>query len=215
LKQPEAFLGTEWQLPVAISQLGVCDYSLAGKTWSTQLQDVEREWQSPAAYLPVLSSLPLVADANLQVNQPLPVWPFRHAMALGQQISGSNEARADLMLMQAIVHIEEADLKAAKLILKTLVTELGDTRVRGLALVYYAMLDEDSQKVLEPFNVNPWEEFDYPGEPVPPAQPAGATGSPLPGKAVAPGGSAVDLQPAGTPQNAAASSRTATPDVNP
>jgi len=215
LKQPEAFLGTEWQLPVAISQLGVCDYSLAEKTWSTQLKDIERELQNPAAYMPVLFSLPLVADANVQVNQPLPVWPFRHAMALGQQTSGSNEARAELMLMQAIVYIEQADTKAAAAILKSLMTELGDTRVRGLALVYYAMLDVDSQKVLEPFNVNPWEEFDYPGEPVPPAQAAGATGnSPRPG-AISPGAAAAGLQPAGTPRPPAGISTPAIPGAKP
>ncbi len=203
LKQPEAFLGTEWQLPVAISQLGVCDYELAAETWSTQLKDIERELQNPTAYMPVLFSLPLIADANFEVNGALPVWPFRNSMALNQQIAGTNDARAELMLMQAVVKIEQADCEAAKQILKTVLTELGENRVRGLALIYYAMLDVDSQKVLEPFNVNPWEEFDYPGEPVPPPPPAGATGGAAPGGATPAGANGPAGAPGLTPQPAA------------
>ena len=178
-KQPEIFFGTEWQLPLAISQLGVCDYRTAAETWSVQMADIEREISKSAVYSLPIYSLPLVADSNYQINGALPVWPFRHATLLAQQISGSNEPLSDLALMQAIVKLEAADLEGARSILKRIVTEFGETRARGLALVYYSMVDRESQQVLEPMALNPWEEFEFPGEPRPPAQPAaGAPGAP-------------------------------------
>ncbi|MFM7830339.1 MAG: hypothetical protein ACKPJD_01025, partial [Planctomycetaceae bacterium] len=141
--------------------------------------DIERELSKSAVYSLPIYSLPLVADSNYQVNAPLAVWPFRHATFLAQQINGSNEPLSDLALMQAIVKLEAADLEGAKALLRRIVTEFGETRARGLALVYYSMVDPNSQQVLEPMSFNPWEEFDFPGEPRPPAQPAaGAPGGP-------------------------------------
>jgi len=194
-KQPEIFFGTEWQLPLAISQLGVCDYTTAAATWGAQMADMERELSKSAVYSLPIYSLPLVADSNYQINGALPVWPFRHATLLAQQINGSNEPLADLALMQAIVKLEADDLDGAKTILQRIATEFGETRARGLALVYYSMVDRDSQKVLEPLSFNPWEEFEFPGEPRPPAQPAaGAPGSPG-----GPGAAGPGAGPAGIP----------------
>lgn len=202
-KQPEIFFGTEWQLPLAISQLGVCDYTTAVETWGVQMGDIERELAKSAVYSLPIYSLPLVADSNYQVNAPLAVWPFRHATFLAQQINGSNEPLSDLALMQAIVKLEAADLEGAKSILRRIVTEFGETRARGLALVYYSMVDPGSQQVLEPLSFNPWEEFDFPGEPRPPAQPAagapggaGGPGAAGPGPGPGPGPSGVPGLPA-------------------
>ncbi|MFM7865803.1 MAG: hypothetical protein ACKPHU_16430, partial [Planctomycetaceae bacterium] len=126
-KQPEIFFGTEWQLPLAISQLGVCDYTTATETWGLQMGDIERELSKSAVYSLPIYSLPLVADSNYQVNAPLAVWPFRHATFLAQQINGSNEPLSDLALMQAIVKLEAADLEGAKALLRRIMTEFGET----------------------------------------------------------------------------------------
>jgi hypothetical protein len=164
LKQPEQFAGIAWHLPVAISQLGMGDYSLASETWSNELTNLDRQAAQPTAWTQGLFSLPLVGDINLQLNAPLPVWPFIHTASLGQQIASLNELRAETALLQAVARIEEGDSARAKALLLRTITEYGETRVRQLAAYYHAMSDPDSATLLEPYSVNLWEEFDYPGD---------------------------------------------------
>ncbi len=177
LKQPEAFLGTEWQLPVAISQLGVCDYTLAAETWAGQMEMIEQQVNQPTALLSALYSQPLMSDANFQMNAPLPVWPFNHLQILSSLVSDTNESAADLALMQAIVHLEQAKLQEAQNILQRICVEFGETQSRRLALIYFSMVNPNAADVMEPLNVSPWEEFEYPDEPRPPAPPPGAVNS--------------------------------------
>ncbi|MFM7059470.1 MAG: tetratricopeptide repeat protein [Planctomycetota bacterium] len=182
MKEPQQFAGTNWQLPVAISQLCMGDYPLAAETLNNELTFVDREANRPGNWSTALFSLPLVGDVNLQFNGQLPVWPFVHTAGMGQQISTLNELRAESAFLQAIVRLEEGDVPRAKAQLFRVVTEYGETRVRQLAALYHTMSDADSPKTLENYSLNPWEEFDYPGEPVPPApvapQGAEAVGAP-------------------------------------
>lgn len=177
MKEPQNFLTTNWQLPVAMAQLCMGDYSLASETLNNELKAVDREASSPGNWSTALFSLPLVGDVNLQFGGQLPVWPFVHTAGTGQQIATLNELRAEVALLQAIVRLEEGDVPRAKAMLLRVITEYGETRVRQLAALYHSLSDAESAKALEAFSFNPWEEFDYPGEPVPPAAPA-ATATP-------------------------------------
>ena len=186
LKQPDQFAGMAWHLPVAISQLGMGDFSLAAETWANELTFLERQTAQPGLWTQALFSLPLVGDVNLQFNAPLPVWPFVHSSSLGQQISTLNELKAETALLQAIAKLEDGDVPRAKALLMRVITEYGETRVRQLAAFYHAMSEADAAKVLEPWNVSLWEEFDYPGD-VAPAPPAEAGNGGAPGNAGSPG----------------------------
>lgn len=179
-KEPQLFARTSWQLPVATAQLCMGDYALAAETWNNELNFLDRESARPDTWTAALFSLPLVGDVNLQFNSPMPVWPFTHAAGMGQQIATLNETRAEVALLQAIVRLEEGDVARAKALLTKVITEYGENRVRQLAAIYHAMSDADSAKQLENYTLNPWEEFEYPGEPVPPPSTA-------PGAAAAPG----------------------------
>ena len=171
---------------MAISQLGMGDFSLAAETWANELTFLERQTAQPGLWTQALFSLPLVGDVNLQFNAPLPVWPFVHSSSLGQQISTLNELKAETALLQAIAKLEDGDVPRAKALLMRVITEYGETRVRQLAAFYHAMSEADAAKVLEPWNVSLWEEFDYPGD-VAPAPPAEAGNGGAPGNAGSPG----------------------------
>lgn len=185
MKEPQQFIGTSWQLPVATSQLCMGDYLLAAETWNNELNSLDREAARPGVWSQALFSLPLVGDVNLQLNGPLPVWPFVHTAGMGQQISALNELRAEIAFLQAIVRLEEGDVPRAKALLFRVITEYGETRVRQLAALYHGMSDTESGSQLEGYSFNPWEEFEYPGEPVPPAPPENPAGA-VPGQPTAP-----------------------------
>ncbi len=196
LKEPQAFASTEWQLPVAISQLGILDYSLAAQTWDSQLKLLDQQAAIPIAWTTSLLSQPLVADVNFQLNAPLPVWPFRHLQFLSSQLA-INESLAEVALMQAVVFLEQGKVAEAAVLLERIIGEFGETQVRRLAMVYYDMVSPDPEAFLSPLNVSPWDEFEFPGEVRPPETPAGALGNPaeMPPGAGSAGGAA------GNPQN--------------
>jgi hypothetical protein len=183
-KEPNFFTDISWQMPVATAQFCVRDYALAAETWNNELTSLDRKAALPETWTAALFSLPLVGDVNLQFNSPMPVWPFTHVAGTGQQIAALNETRAEVALLQAIVRLEEGDVARAKTLLFRVITEYGESRVRQLAAIYHTMSDADSQKQLESYNLNPWEEFEYPGEPVPPPS------STAPGTPAAPGNGA-------------------------
>ncbi|MBL8810218.1 MAG: hypothetical protein JNM43_08580 [Planctomycetaceae bacterium] len=178
LRSPASFQGMDWQLPVAASQLATCDYAGAGETWLTSLKDIEKQLDSPSVYLSSLMTMPLVADANVEINGQLPVWPVRTCMNSNELISSSGSSRSEIALVLAMVRIEEGNLKEAKSVLRRVITECGETPYTGIARIYYAMLDADAIKVLDDFRYEPWEAFDFPGEPEPPKTPPAAAGQP-------------------------------------
>ncbi len=177
LKDPKAFASTDWQLPVAISQLGILDYTLAAQTWDSQLKLFDQQAQLPFTWTNALLSQPLAADVNFQSNQFIPVWPILHLQFLTSQLS-INESLADVALMQAVVFLEQGQNTEAATLLERVIGDFGDTQVRRLAMVYYDMVSPDSEAFLAPLNVSPWEEFEFPGEIRPPEPPAGALGDP-------------------------------------
>ncbi|MFZ9090272.1 MAG: hypothetical protein ACO3FE_09290, partial [Planctomycetaceae bacterium] len=150
---------------------------LGAARWAGQMVMIEQQVNQPAALLSALYSQPLMSDANFQMNAPLPVWPFNHLQILSSLVSDTNESAADLALMQAIVHLEQAKLQEAQNILQRICVEFGETQSRRLALIYFSMVNPNAADVMEPLNVSPWEEFEYPDEPRPPAPPPGAVNS--------------------------------------
>ncbi|MFO0977711.1 MAG: hypothetical protein U0996_15015 [Planctomycetaceae bacterium] len=173
-KSATTFQGMNWQLPVAISQLATCDYTGAGETWMTQITSVEKQVENPSVYLGTLMTMPLVGDANVEINGQLPVWPVRTCMTSNELINSIGTSRTELALGLAVIRIEEGNVNEAKSILRRAVTECGETPYTGLARIYYAMLDPEAGTVLGAFRYDPWEPFDFPGEPEPPKPPAGA-----------------------------------------
>ncbi len=177
LRAEGPFQEMDWQLPVAVSQLATCDYAGAGETLLTQLKTLEKQADSPQVYLSSLMTMPLVGDANIEINGQLPVWPVRTCMTSNELISSVGANRAELALVVALVRIEEGNLKEAKSILRRAVSECGETPYTAILRIYYAMLDEEATKVFESLQYQPWQEFEFPGEPEPPKPAAGAAGS--------------------------------------
>lgn len=187
LRQPKAFVEAEWQLPTAISQLGIGDYASAVETWSSQLGVMNKQVTAPQLYNGALFSMPMVADVNFVVNDTLPVWPFRAGLAMTETVHTANELRAEVSLLVAIAGLEQGNLKDAKVVLGRILSEYGETRSRSLAAVYYSMMDDKAEAFMTQNSANTWEEFEYPGE-VLPAVPDSAPGSPAPpGASTTPG----------------------------
>lgn len=201
IKQPEALGGIEWQLYTGISQLGVGDYASADETWSSQLTLLNRQISSGQAYESILYTLPMIADANIAVNEAVPVWPFRNSTISGDAVQIMNEGRAEISLLQGLVQLEAGNLVSARKSLSRIITEYGNTRASGLARFYYSMLDEKAISLFEQIFSKAWEEFEYPGEVLPAAEnEASSTKPPLSDMLPGVGGNDSPNQPANVPR---------------
>ncbi|MFO0999934.1 MAG: tetratricopeptide repeat protein [Planctomycetaceae bacterium] len=201
LKQPEVLGGIDWQLYTGISQLGIGDYPSADETWKSQLNLLDRQITSGQAYGSVLYSLPLIADANLAVNEVLPVWPFRNCTMSGEVVKSMNEGRAEISLLLGLIQLEEGNLEKARKSLSRIITEYGSTQASGLATLYYSMMDEKARSLFEQHSSMVWEEFEYPGEVVPAVEgEASSTKPPMSDLLPRDGGNNSTSQPGGTPR---------------
>ncbi len=176
LRQPQTFVEADWQLPTAISQLGIGDYTSVVETWNSQLSVMNIQATSPQLYSPALFSLPMVADANFAMNGSLPVWPVVSGQTMAESVQLANEMRSEISLLVTLVRLEEGNLKDAKTMLARSLAEYGETSSRRLASIYYSLMDDQAESFFTQNSANTWEEFEYPGEILP--QPA----NPAPGK---------------------------------
>ena len=168
--QPEMMAGADWQFPTALSQLAISDLTSAYDTWSSQLKELDKVTSINEPYIGSLFSLPLVADANIMVNAPIPVWPMRHldTLSLGMEVLPAS--RAEILFLLAMLRLEEANLKSAQSLLKAAITECGESGYRGIAIGYFAMLDKQAEAFLSEHIFSNFEAYDFPGEPeAPPA----------------------------------------------
>ena len=177
--QPQVFAESEWQLPVATSELAICDYGSAASTWTAQLADLKKLVFAPELYAGALFSLPLVADVNMAINDKLPIWPFQHGLTAGDAVRSATEVRAEIVLLMAMARVEEGDLKNAKTLLQSILSECGDTGCRPLATVYYSLMDDDAEKFVETNTFGNWEEYLFPGEVLPTPDTSGGNGQPV------------------------------------
>jgi hypothetical protein len=193
--------GLEWQLYTGISQLGIGDYPSADETWTSQLGLLNRQIASGQSYGSILFTLPLIADANIAVNEEVPVWPFRNSTMSGDTIQSMNEGRAEISLLLGLIQLEEGNLANARKSLSRIITDYGNTRALGLARYYYSMLDEKALSLFEQNFSKVWEEFEYPGEVLPTAQnEASSTKPPLSDLLPGSGGNSSLNQPANAPR---------------
>ena len=177
--RPDIFAQSEWQLPVAMSELAIGDYGSASATWNSQLADLKRVASAPELYAGALFSLPLVADVNMMVNGKLPLWPFRNGLAAGDTVSNVTEVSAELILMIALARIEEGDLKSAKTLIQSVLSEYGESSCRPLATVYYSLMDDAADTFVNANRFDVREEYLFPGEVLPAPDSSGASGEPV------------------------------------
>ncbi|MEJ7591514.1 MAG: hypothetical protein WKF77_08185 [Planctomycetaceae bacterium] len=87
-RQPELMTRAEWQFPTALTQLAISDLTSAYDTWSSQLKELDKVMSMSEPYVGSLLSLPMVADANIIINAPFPVWPMQHldTLSVGLEI---------------------------------------------------------------------------------------------------------------------------------
>ena len=190
-QQREAMSGAEWQFPTVMSQLAICDLTSAFDTWSSQLKDLESFASLPGPYgdtmdkLPTgaLASLPLLADGNIMMNAPLPIWPLHHIEALGLTMEVLPTARAEVLFLLAMIRLEEANLESAKLHLQDVIRTGGESNYRVISIAYLAMLDDKSESFLSEHLYSSYEPYEFPGEPEPPADSNPPTETPIPGPA--------------------------------
>ncbi len=186
-QQPQAMGGVEWQFPTALSQLAISDLTSAYDTWSLQLKDLDNVSKMQEPYSGVMASLPLIADGNVMMNAPLPVWPLRHVDSLGLTMEVLAKARADLLFLLAMIRIEEGNVDSAKLLLKDAIVTGGESNYRNLSRVYLEMMDETAEEFLKEHIYSSFEPYEFPGEPEPAA--AGAPGArQIPASGVTPSG---------------------------
>ena len=167
-QQPEKMAGTDWQFPTALSQLAISDLTSAYDTWSAQLKELENVMSMHEPYGGSLLSLPMVADANIMVNAPVPVWPMRHLDTLSVGMEILPASRAEILFLLAMIRLEEANLKSAQSLLRAAISEGGESSYRGIAIAYLAMLDEQADAFLSEYIFSDFEAYDFPGEPDPP-----------------------------------------------
>ncbi len=169
-QQPERMAGADWQFPTALSQLAISDLTSAYDTWSSQLKELDKVTSINEPYIGSLFTLPLIADANIMVNAPIPVWPMRHldTLSLGMEVLPAS--RAEILFLLAMLRLEEANLKSAQSLLKAAIAECGESGYRGIAIGYFAMLDKQAEAFLSEHIFSNFEAYDFPGEPeAPPA----------------------------------------------
>lgn len=172
-QQPEAMSGVEWQFPTALSQLAISDLTSAYETWSMQLKDLDNISKMQEPYSGAMASLPLIADGNIMMNAPLPVWPLRHVDSLGLTMEVLAKSRADLLFLLAMVRMEEGNIDSAKLLLKDAIVSGGESNYRNLSRVYLEMIDAKAEEFLNEHIYSSYEPYEFPGEPEPVA--AGTT----------------------------------------
>ncbi len=167
-QQPEMMTGADWQFPTVVSQLAISDLTSAYDTWSTQLRELDRVMSLQEPYIGSLMSLPLLADANIMVNAPIPVWPLRHLSELSVGMEVLPASRAEIMFLLAMIRLEEANLKSALSLLKAVISEGGESSYRVIATAYLVMLDGEAEAFLNEHLFTDYEAYDFPGEPDPP-----------------------------------------------
>ena len=177
--RPDVFAQSEWQLPVAMSELAIGDFGSASATWNSQLADLRRVASAPELYAGALFSLPLVADVNMVVNGEMPLWPFRNGLAAGDVVSNVTEVRAELILMIALARVEEGDLKNAKTLIQSVLSEYGESDCQPLATVYYSMMDDAAEEFVNANRFDVREEYLFPGEVLPTPDTSDASGQPM------------------------------------
>ena len=168
-QQSQMMTGTEWQFPTALSQLAISDLTSAYDTWSAQLKELENVMSMHEPYGGSLLSLPMVADVNIMVNAPVPVWPMQHLDTLSVGMEVLPTSRAEILFLLAMIRLEEANLKSALSLLKAVISEGGESSYRGIAVAYLMMLDEQAEMFLSEHLFSDFEAYDFPGEPDPPA----------------------------------------------
>lgn len=164
-QQPEAMGGAQWQLPTAMSQLAISDLTSAYDTWSLQLKELDSFANLQEPYSGAMASLPLIADGNVMMNAPLPVWPLRHVDSLGITMEVLATSRADLLFLLAMIRMEEANFDSAKLLLKDAIATGGESNFRSLSVVYLALLDENAEAFIKEHVYSSYEPYEFPGEP--------------------------------------------------
>ena len=177
-QQPQSMTGIEWQFPTALSQLAISDLTSAYDTWSSPLKDLDAMMSMQEPYAGTLLSLPMIADANIAANAPVPVWPLRHFDALSPVMEILPASRAEINFLLAMIRLEQADLKSAQSLVKAVIAEGGESSYRQVAIAYLVMLDEEAQAFLSEHIISGFEAYDFPGEPEPPPASAPQTSAP-------------------------------------
>lgn len=166
-QQPQLMAGVEWQFPTALSQMAICDLESACETWSAQLEQLDAVKSMHEPYAAPLMSLPMVADANVRVNAPFPLWPLQHISTLAVVTEILPASRVETMFLNAMIRIEEANLESARSQLRQVIAEGGESSCRALAVIYLVLLDENADAFLKEQVQTNYEPYDFPGEPVP------------------------------------------------
>jgi hypothetical protein len=177
-QQPQMMTGAEWQFPTALSQLAISDLTSAWEIWSSQLKELDAVTSMSEPYMGSLLSLPMVADANIMVNSPVPVWPMQHLDTLSMGMEILPASRAEILFLLAMIRLEEANLKSAQSLLETAITSGGESVYRGIAIAYLAMLNEQAEVFLTEHMVSDYEAYEFPGEPDPPPAEPNAPAAP-------------------------------------
>lgn len=165
-QQPLAMSGAEWQFPTGLSQLAICDLTSAYESWASQLKELDNVVTMQEPYTGALFSLPFVAESNVVVNAPIPVWPLQHIDSLGLTMEILPSSRAEIQFVLSMIRLEEANLESARTLLKSVIADGGDSSYRRLAMTYLVMLDTEADAFLQEHTFDAWEAYDFPGEPV-------------------------------------------------
>lgn len=164
-EQPEHFVASMWHFPVAVSFLSAADYAAAIETWNTQLGDIERAAANPEPNFQVLVSMPLASETMLLPTALLSTWPVSHLNTLKIPMQGVSRSLADARFLVALAHLEDGNVTSAEVILRSIISECGESQNKQLAAFYLSMMGDEQLKFIDDYSLNEWEELRFPGEP--------------------------------------------------
>ncbi|MBL8820156.1 MAG: hypothetical protein JNL58_29300 [Planctomyces sp.] len=164
-EQPEHFVASMWHFPAAVSFLSAADYSAAIETWNTQLGDIARAGANPEPNMQVMVTMPLVSETALLPTALLSSWPVTHMNSLRVPLQGVARSLADARFLIALCHLEEGNLTSAEVVLKSIISECGESQNKQLAAFYLSMMGDEKMKFIDEYSLVEWEELRYPGEP--------------------------------------------------
>ncbi len=88
-----------------------------------------------------------------------------HLNTLKIPMQGVSRSLSDARFLVALAHLEDGNVTSAEVILRSIISECGESQNKQLAAFYLSMMGDEQLKFIDDYSLNEWEELRFPGEP--------------------------------------------------
>ena len=156
-----------WTTMSVIAQLGLGSYESTpdgtpspADRMRQYANELKMTGNSPEIRVRSLATLPLIAsiETTLRSNA-VTQWPLSQLIQCSVPMRSAPATHVEPRFIQAMIEIEAGSVDTARLSLKSVMTEYGETPYRTLAGLYLTMLEEDLGDFAEQNTMYPWEDW--------------------------------------------------------